>query len=70
SVTKVAILDKELHIMSVEHPILKVKLDDYLERTAEYVEATLNSADYKSFVNNTEVVEYIDLRFGNRIYYK
>ncbi len=60
----ITLLEGEASISSAEHPILKVKLDENLERTLSYVEVTLNSKEYKTADN------YMDFRFGNRVYYK
>ncbi len=60
----------ELRVKSLNYPELRVKIDDNLEKVLEYLEITLASADYKDYVSEVGTVEYIDLRFGNRVYYK
>jgi len=75
-VTKVVLLGNEAEVHSASHPILKIKLDEELEKTLSYVQITLDSKEYKNFMEaqNDETIQisgkYIDLRFGNRVYYK
>ncbi len=74
NVNMVILLDGEFEVQSEDHPLLKIKLDDNLKRVLSYVQVTLDSQEYKDFVNEetTEGAKehYIDLRFGNRVYYK
>ncbi len=60
----------EAEIVSEGHPLLKVLLDEKLKRTHSYVEVTLTSQEYKELSESEEGAEYIDVRFGNRVYYK
>ncbi|GEM_PF-6933950 len=70
-VNTVTIVEDELEIESTTHPMLKVRLDTHLARTVSYLEATLNSKDYQVLERAEDSSKsYIDLRFGNRIYYK
>jgi len=70
-VKTVALLEDELEVQSEQYPLLKVKLRDSLERVLSYVQVTLDSQEYKDFVSENDAnVNYIDLRFGNRVYYK
>jgi hypothetical protein len=73
----VHIFDGEAEIVSAEHPLLKIKLDAELDRTLSYIEVTLASDDYRQWHSQAEEGEevdsseaYIDVRFGNRVYYK
>jgi len=70
-VKKVTLLEDEFEVRGEQYPVLKIKLNDNLERVLSYVQVTLDSQEYKDFVSEKEVGNgYIDLRFGNRVYYK
>lgn len=60
---------EEITVYSATHPRLDIKYDEHLERSCSYLEATLDSAEYQA-VSQGDSLEYIDLRFGNRVYYK
>ncbi len=62
--------DNEFFVYSSGHPVLRIRLNGDLTQVASYIEATLNAPDYLNYANSVEKVEYIDLRFGNRIFYK
>ncbi len=66
----VDINDREMVIKNKEHPDFKIKIDDNLDRVFSYIEITLDSKGYKEKLATDDGVGYIDLRFGNRIYYK
>ena len=62
--------ERELRIKSLNYPELRVKIDDDLDKVLAYLEVTLASTDYKAYVSEVSMPGYIDLRFGNRVYYK
>ncbi len=83
----VLLTKREMEIYSNSYPTLKVKLDDDFDRVLSYIKITLNSKEYKEYMNSQksgkrinyeknhtynkdQESNYIDLRFGNRIYYK
>lgn len=68
--TTVHLLGDEATIESAAHPLLKVKLDNQLDRTLAYLGTVLDSSEYKDATESEEGVGYIDLRFDNRVYYK
>lgn len=69
-VTEVHLFEGEAEIISSTHPKLKVNRDESLERTVSYVQITLDSQEYKELATPETEPKYIDLRFGNRVYYK
>jgi hypothetical protein len=60
----------EMRMYSPEYPILIIKIGDDLTRVLGYLESTLESQDYNDYISSVGNIEYIDLRFGNRVYYK
>ncbi len=62
--------DNEFFVYSSSHPILRIRLDGKFAQVASYIEATLKAPDYLNYLDSVEKIEYIDLRFGNRIFYK
>ncbi len=70
SVDTIELYDDEANIINKDHPVFKIKLDHNLSRTLSYIRVTLDSKEYKDKLDSEEGVEYIDLRFDNRVYYK
>ena len=68
---KVSVNEDELFIHSKNQPLLKVKIQDNFDTVLSYIKITINSQEYKDFADEEgRNPEYIDLRFGNRVYYK
>lgn len=56
---------------SAKHPEIKIKKDSDFTKTAENFKAALETEPLLSkFKNEYSSLEYIDLRFGNKVYYK
>ncbi len=76
NVKYVEIFDDEAEIYGDNMPTLKIKLNDDLQKVLSYLKITVNSESYRDFsmkkdLNNSDGNDgYIDLRFGNRVYYK
>jgi cell division septal protein FtsQ len=52
-------------------PYLILKKDSNFEKMSENLQAALDTDPFKTnFINNYNNLEYIDLRFGNKVYYK
>jgi cell division septal protein FtsQ len=73
SFAKIALDTKtgEIEVMMPELPLLKINIFvNNLKDVAEYLQITLHATDYNELLKEQGSIEYIDLRFGNRVYYK
>lgn len=66
--------DVHIHLSnktSAQEPKILFKISSNVETLAENLEAALNTEPFLSeFKNKYSSLEYIDLRFGNKVYYK
>ncbi len=69
-VKEVHIYEDDVEIFLDNLPIIKVNVVDDFKKILSYIKLTLKSDDFKKVFNSEGGVEYIDLRFGNKIYYK
>lgn len=62
--------DKDVEIYLTKGFYIKVDLTKPLEDTIKILKALLSSKEFSKSVSDLSLLEYIDIRFGNKVFYK